>query len=141
VFSDDVSPQLLFHLVREPSILNKLCVELQPCLIVSEYKFLQHREGEEQRERLRLPLTIFNPGIVHLELDGGRPGEDVESFRSELRVLAEALHHLFHALLLHEVGLSRDLLLKALTRGGIGSMSVIPALRQVGIELPAAPEE
>jgi hypothetical protein len=47
----------------------------------------------------------------------------------------------FHALLLHEVGLSSDLLLKALTRGGIGSMSVILALREVGIELPAAPEE
>jgi hypothetical protein len=72
---------------------------------------------------------------------GGRPGEDAESFRSELRVLAEALHHLFHALLLHEVGLSRDLLLKALTRGGIGSMNIVPALRAVGIELPVYSEE
>ena len=72
---------------------------------------------------------------------GGRPGEDASSFRSELRVLAEALQYLFHALLLHEVGLSRDLLLKALTRGGLGPMSIVPALRAVGIVLPAPPEE
>jgi hypothetical protein len=72
---------------------------------------------------------------------GNRPGEDAESFRAELRTLAEALRYLFHALLLHEIGLSRDLLLKALTRGGIGSMSIVPALRAVGIELPVTPEE
>ena len=72
---------------------------------------------------------------------GSRPGEDAESFCAELRTLAEALRHLFHALLLHEIGLSRDLLLKALTHGGIGSMSIVPALRAVGIELPATPEE
>jgi hypothetical protein len=72
---------------------------------------------------------------------GSRPDEDAASFHSELRVLAEALQYLFHALLLQEVGLSRDLLLKALTRGGIGSMSIVPALRAVGIELPAPPEE
>ncbi|MFY9853569.1 MAG: hypothetical protein WAK26_06800 [Terracidiphilus sp.] len=34
-----------------------------------------------------------------------------------------------------------ELLLKALTRGGIGSMNIVPALRAVGIELPAPPEE
>ena len=72
---------------------------------------------------------------------GNRPGEDAESFRAELRTLAGALRHLFHALLLHEIGLSRDLLLKALTRGGIGSMSIVPVLRAVGIELPVTPEE
>jgi hypothetical protein len=71
---------------------------------------------------------------------GRRPGEDVEAFRSELRELAEALRYLFHALLLHEIGLSQDLLLKALTRGGIGSMNVVPALRAVGIELPITAE-
>ena len=71
---------------------------------------------------------------------GRRPGEDVEVFRTELRELAEALRYLFHALLLHEIGLSQDLLLKALTRGGIGSMNVVPALRAVGIELPIAAE-
>ena len=72
---------------------------------------------------------------------GSRPGEDTASFRSELRVLAEAFRYLFHALLLHEVGLSGDLLLKALTRGGIGSLSIVPALRAIGIELPVPPEE
>jgi len=41
---------------------------------------------------------------------------------------------------LHEIGLSQDLLLKALTRGGIGSMNVVPALRAVGIELPITAE-
>jgi hypothetical protein len=29
----------------------------------------------------------------------------------------------------------------AVTRGGIGSMSIVPALRAVGVELPALPEE
>jgi hypothetical protein len=72
---------------------------------------------------------------------GSRPGEDAEIFRSELRVLTPALGHLYHALLLHEVGLSRDLLLNALTQGGIGSMEVIPALREVGIELPVPSDQ
>jgi hypothetical protein len=71
---------------------------------------------------------------------GARPGENPDTFRTEIRELAEALRYLFHALILHEIGLPRGVLLKALTGGGIGSMSVVPALRAVGIELPAVPE-
>jgi transcriptional regulator of acetoin/glycerol metabolism len=71
---------------------------------------------------------------------GQRPGENAESFRAELRQLSEALRYLFHALLLSETGLGRDLLLKALTRGFIGLMQVVPALRAVGIELPVTSE-
>jgi hypothetical protein len=72
---------------------------------------------------------------------GSRPGEDATEFRSELRILSEALQYLFHGLLLHEAGLNRNLLLKALTRGGIGSMRIVPALHAVGIALPAPPRE
>lgn len=71
---------------------------------------------------------------------GRRPDEDTESFHAELHELAEALRYLFHALLLHDVGVSRDLVLKALTQSGIGSMNIVPALRAVGIELTPAPQ-
>lgn len=72
---------------------------------------------------------------------GQRPGENAEDFQRELRTLAEALRYLFHALRLHEIGLSRELLLKAFTTGGIGTRTILPALRAVGIELPVTSEQ
>lgn len=70
---------------------------------------------------------------------GQRPGENAEDFRRELRTLAEALRYLFHGLLLHEIGLKRELLLKAFTSGGIGTRNIVPALQAVGIDLTVIP--
>jgi hypothetical protein len=53
-----------------------------------------------------------------------RPGEDAGAFRTEVRELAEALRDLFHAVLLREIGMPKDLLLRALTQTGIGSIRV-----------------
>ena len=72
---------------------------------------------------------------------GQRPGENADDFRHELRTLAEALRYLVHGLLLHEIGLDREVLLKAFTTGGIGTRNIVPALKAVGLELPVVPEE
>ena len=71
---------------------------------------------------------------------GNRPGEDARVFAPNC-ARSPKLSDICFTLFLHEIGLSRDFCLKALTRGGIGSMSIVPALRAVGIVLPAPPEE
>jgi hypothetical protein len=96
----------------------------------------------------RLPFTI-NPAQLKsfasrvqkrrndISHEGGpRPGEDAESFRGEIHALAEALRYLFHALLLHEIGIAPDILLKTLTQSGLAERNVLPALRRVSIDLP-----
>jgi hypothetical protein len=73
---------------------------------------------------------------------GRRPGEDLESFRTEIQELAAALRYLFHALLLHEIGVAKDVLLKTMTGTVIGERDILPSLRKVQIELPiAGPKE
>jgi hypothetical protein len=67
---------------------------------------------------------------------GRRPGEDVEGFRTEIRELAEALRYLFHALLLHEIGIAPDILLKSMTQTAFAERSILPCLRNVQIDLP-----
>lgn len=73
-------------------------------------------------------------GISH---EGGRQsGENAESFRADVGELAEALNYLFHALLLHEIGLAPELLIKAMTEGGLAERDILPCLRRVPIDLP-----
>ncbi len=62
---------------------------------------------------------------------GPRPGKDAESFRIEIRELAEALGYLFHALLLHEIGIAPEILLKTITQSGLAERSILPALQRV----------
>jgi len=67
---------------------------------------------------------------------GRRPGEDLESFRTEIRELAEALRYLFHALLLHEIGIGSDILLKTMTQSALAERNILPCLHNVQIYLP-----
>lgn len=67
---------------------------------------------------------------------GPRLGEDAESFRIEIQELAEALGYLFHALLLHEIGVAPDTLLKTMTQSGLAERNILPAMRRVSIDLP-----
>jgi hypothetical protein len=69
---------------------------------------------------------------------GPRPGEDIGSFRIEIGELAEALGYLFHALLLHEIGIAPDMLVKAMTESGLAERSILPSLRRVPIDLPVS---
>lgn len=67
---------------------------------------------------------------------GRRPGEDLESFRTEIRELAEALSYLVHALLLHEIGIAPDVLLKIMTQSSLAQRSILPCLHRAQIDLP-----
>lgn len=68
---------------------------------------------------------------------GCRSDGDPSAFRTELQDLTDALVFLFHALLLHEIGISDDQLVAAIVKGGLAEMRILPALRKVGIEMPA----
>ncbi len=71
--------------------------------------------------------------------EGGREsGESAVSFRADIRKLAEAMQYLFHALLLHEIGLAPELLKKAMTKGGLAERDILPCMRRIPIDLPQA---
>lgn len=69
---------------------------------------------------------------------GRRPGESLESFEAEIRELGDALRYLFHALVLHEIGIGSDVLLKAMTQGVLAEMRILPSLRNVQLDLPTS---
>jgi|SRR5271157_3890951 len=69
---------------------------------------------------------------------GRRLGEEQADFHGELQELTDALGYLFHALLLHETGIGTGQLVKAMTTSGLAEMRIIPALRRVGIDMPAS---
>jgi hypothetical protein len=64
---------------------------------------------------------------------GRRPGEAQEDFYDELWGLTDALAFLFHALVLHEIGVSSEVLGETMTRSGLAEMRILPALREAGI--------
>ena len=55
--------------------------------------------------------------------------------RHRFHVLAEALACLFHALLLHKIGMPRDVLTKLMTKSIIAERLIKPALGEVGLEI------
>jgi len=67
---------------------------------------------------------------------GCRSDEDPHAFRAELQNLTDALVCLFHALLLHQIGIGTDQLKAAMTKGGLAEVKILPALRRVGIDMP-----
>ena len=69
----------------------------------------------------------------------GGPREDADygSFQSDISQLADALDHLYHALLLHQIGVDTAILLKAMT-DSIVSIRVKAALQNVGISIKSA---
>ncbi len=69
---------------------------------------------------------------------GCRSDEDPNEFRSELQNLTDALCLLFHALLLHEIGIGDEQLVAVMTKSGLAELRILPALRRVGINMPAS---
>src|ERR1035437_1598032 len=70
---------------------------------------------------------------------GPRLGENRHKFDRELQELTEALAYLFHALLLHEIGIGTGQLVKAMTKSALAEMRILPALRKVGIDMAGSP--
>jgi len=66
---------------------------------------------------------------------GHRSDEDRGVFQADLQDLTDALVFLFHALLLHEIGINDDRLVAAITKGGLAKLRILPALRRVGIDM------
>ena len=67
---------------------------------------------------------------------GGPRGDmDYSVFHQETSRLAEALDHLFHALLLHKIGLPADVLAETLTKSWVAERQVHPALAAVGLHI------
>lgn len=58
----------------------------------------------------------------------------------DLPKLAEAFSYLYHALLLHDIGLDAKYLRIALTKGGLAEIRILPALRRVGLSVPETAE-
>ena len=69
---------------------------------------------------------------------GHRSDEDRGAFLADLQDLTDALVFLFHALLLHEIGIGDDQLKAAMTTGGLAELRILPALRRAGIDMLAS---
>jgi len=70
---------------------------------------------------------------------GPREGVDYTSFHSEILKLADALDHLFHALLLHQIGVDPQVLLEVMT-ASIVSERIRTALANAGLRIQATGE-
>lgn len=67
---------------------------------------------------------------------GPREHETYQEFFRDVSNLNDALSYLYHALLLYEIGLDRELLIRAMTEGGLAEMRILPALLRVGLGIP-----
>jgi hypothetical protein len=72
--------------------------------------------------------------ISHVGGPGGE--ESYEDFCQDVRRLTEAFSYLYHALLLHEIGLDAKTLLRGLTNSLLGNTRILPAFRRVGLSIP-----
>jgi hypothetical protein len=90
------------------------------------------------RAQLRAFATRCAKRRNDISHEGGRqPGEDAEDFRSEIKRLAEALGYLFHGLLLHEIGIAPEMVVKTMTQSSLAHRHILPSLRAVDINLPS----
>jgi hypothetical protein len=69
---------------------------------------------------------------------GPRGNMDYGSFHEETTRLSEALDHLFHALLLHQIGISSETLSETMTTSWISERRIKPALAEVGLHIQTA---
>jgi hypothetical protein len=73
---------------------------------------------------------------------GPRSDMDYSAFHQETSRLAEALDHLFHALLLYKIGLPTNVLFETLTKSWVAERQIKPALVEVGLHIqPPAQSE
>lgn len=71
---------------------------------------------------------------------GPRGNMDYGSFHEETIRLSEALDHLFHALLLHQIGISSEILSETMTASWVSERRIKPALADVGLHIETAPQ-
>ena len=94
--------------------------------------------GKSELEKFAKACATRRNDISH---EGGPRGDmDYSVFHRETACLAEALDHLFHALLLHKIGLPRDVLLETVTRSWVAERRIKPALAEVGLNIQLPPE-
>jgi ApeA N-terminal domain 1 len=121
-------------------IKGKLRYAYEPTLqerIVEVFQRLPFDFDASQLQAFAARCAKRRNGISH---EGGREsGESAESFRADIGELAEAMRYLFHALLLHEIGLAPQLIRKAMTEGGLAQRDVLPSMRRIPINFPQAP--
>jgi hypothetical protein len=87
--------------------------------------------GKSQLEKFAKACADRRNDISH---EGGPRGNmDYGSFHEETVRLSEALGHLFHALLLHQIGIASDILSEMMTTSWVSERRIRPALAQVGL--------
>ena len=109
---------------HEPSLENRLLESMRE---------LPFNFGKGQLEKFAKHCALRRNDISHR---GGPNGDmDYDAFHQEAFRLAEALACLFHVLLLHKIGLPRDVLTKLMTKSIIAERLIKPALGDVGLEI------
>ena len=109
---------------HEPSLENRLLESLREL----PFKF-----GKGQLEKFAKSCAVRRNDISHR---GGPNGDmDYGTFHQEAFRLAEALACLFHALLLHKIGMQREVLTKLMTNSIIAERLIKPALGEAGLEI------
>ena len=89
--------------------------------------------GKSELEKFAKACADRRNDISH---EGGpRGGMDYGSFHEQTTRLAEALDHLFHALLLHQIGLSPETLSETMTASWLSERRIKPALAEVGLHI------
>lgn len=92
--------------------------------------------GKSQLEKFAKACADRRNDISH---EGGPRGSvDYGSFHEGTIRLSEALGHLFHALLLHQIGLAPELLCDMMTTSWVAERRIKPALADVGLHIQTA---
>jgi len=109
---------------HEPSLENRLLESLRE---------LPFRFRKGQLAKFAKNCAARRNDISHRGGPDGDMGYD--DFHQETFRLAEALACLFHVLLLHKIGLPRDVLTKLMTKSIIAERLIKPTLGEVGLEI------
>ena len=118
---------------------GKLRYACEPTLQERIVEVFQHLPFDLNSSQLQVFAARCAKRRNSISHEGGREsGESAASFRADIRQLAEAMQYLFHALLLHEIGLAPELLTKAMTKGGLAERDILPCMRRIPIDLPQA---
>jgi hypothetical protein len=104
--------------------------------ILKCFRELPFTFGKSQLEKFAKACADRRNDISHQ--GGPREGTDYASFYEETNQLAEALDHLFHALLLHQIGVAPKVLSETMTTSWVSEMRIKPALFAVGLEIQTA---
>lgn len=94
--------------------------------------------GQGELEKFAKACANRRNDISH---EGGPRGNmDYDSFHEETIRLSEALGHLFHALLLHQIGISSEILSETMTASWVSERRIKPALSEVGLHIQRTAE-